>query len=163
MLFRSEQTVNREWTFNYFPAENADTAGCETPQFDDSKWPAIAIPHTWSTYETTGKLHPFIHDASEKDDPYWWHGWGWYRKHFSIGKEQSDRRIYVEFDGVQKYSKIFVNGKFIGDHKGGYGGFYFDITGQIRFGEDNVLAVAVNARQNDPFNIPPMSAGNWNT
>ena len=160
---RIEQTINREWTFNYFPAENADTAGCEAPQFDDSKWPAIALPHTWSTYETTGKLHPFIHDASEKDDPYWWNGWGWYRKHFSVGKEESARRVYVEFDGVQKYSKIFVNGKFIGDHKGGYNGFEFDITDAIRFGEDNVLAVAVNAKQNDAFKIPPMSAGNWNT
>ena len=160
---RVEKTVNREWAFNYFPAENADGIGCQAPDFDDSSWPAVAIPHTWQTYETTGKIHPFIYDASEKNDGYWWHGWGWYRKHFSVGKEQAGRRIFVEFDGVQKFSKIWVNGKLAGDHKGGYDGFYFDVTDLIRFGADNVLAVAVNNRQDDAFKIPPMSAGNWNT
>ncbi len=160
---RVEQTINRDWTFNYLPAADADTAGCQAPDFDDSAWPAIALPHTWSTYETTGKLHPFIHDASEKSDPYWWRGWGWYRKHFSIGKEETGRRIFVEFDGVQKYCKVWVNGQLVGDHKGGYEGFYFDITDVTHFGGDNVLTVAVNADQNDVFKIPPMSAGNWNT
>lgn len=160
---RIEQTINRNWTFNYFPSANADTNGCQSPDFDDSSWPAIAIPHTWQTYETTGKLHPFIHDAHEQDDPYWWQGWGWYRKHFSIGDEEKGRRIFAEFDGVQKYCKVFVNGKLVGDHKGGYDGFYFDVTDQIRFGADNVLAVAVNCDQDDAYRIPPMSAGNWNT
>jgi beta-galactosidase len=158
---RVEKTINRQWTFNYFPAEKADSLGCQAPDIDDSTWPAVALPHTWSTFETTGKVHPFIYDASEKDDPYWWYGWGWYRKHFSIGKEQAGRKVFVEFDGMQKYSKVFVNGKLAGDHKGGYTAFSFDITDLVQFGEDNVLAVAVNNRQNDPFRIPPMSAGNF--
>jgi beta-galactosidase len=160
---RTAQRINREWTFNYFPAENADCAGCQAPDFDDSAWPAIAVPHTWQTYETTGKIHPFIFDASEKENPYWWHGWGWYRKHFSVGKELAGRKVFVEFDGVQKYSRIWLNGKPVGEHKGGYDSFCFDITGLVRSGEDNVLAVAVNNRQIDAFRIPPMSAGNWNT
>jgi beta-galactosidase len=158
---RIERTINREWTFNYLPDPSADGAGCEGVGFDDSTWPAVAVPHTWQTYETTGKVHPFVYDASEKDDPYWWRGWGWYRKHFSIGTEQAGRRVFVEFDGVQKYSKVWVNGRSVGDHKGGYSGFYFDITDLVRFGQDNVLAVAVNNRQNDPLRIPPMSAGNF--
>ncbi len=160
---RVEQTINRDWTFNYFPDDNADSNGCQAPDFDDSTWPAIALPHTWSTYETTGKLHPFIHDASEKSDSYWWRGWGWYRKHFSISNEETGRRVYVEFDGVQKYCKVWVNGQFVGDHKGGYTSFYFDITDLVHIDGENVLAVAVNADQNDVFKIPPMSAGNWNT
>ena len=158
---RIEKTINRQWTFNYFPDQSADSAGCEAVGFDDSAWPAIVVPHTWQTYETTGKVHPFIYDASEKDGPYWWRGWGWYRKHFSIGKEQAGRKIFVELDGVQKYSKVWVNGRLVGDHKGGYSGFTFDITNMVRVGQDNVLAVAVNNRQNDPFQIPPMSAGNF--
>jgi beta-galactosidase len=158
---RFSRTINREWTFNYFPDPAADNAGCQTPDFNDSRWPASAVPHTWQTYETTGKVHPFLYDASEKDDPYWWRGWGWYRKHFSIGKEQAGRKIFVEFDGVQKYCKVWVNGRLAGDHKGGYSGFYFDITDLVRWGQDNVLAVAVSNRQNDPFQIPPMSAGNF--
>lgn len=158
---RIEQTINRDWVFNYLPAGNADSAGCEAPGFNDAGWPAVAVPHTWQTYETTGEIHPFIHDASEKNDPYWWEGWGWYRKHFSVDKKMAGRKVFVEFDGVQKYSKIWINGKLAGDHKGGYSGFYFDITDFIIWGGDNVLAVAVSNRQNDAFQIPPMSAGNF--
>jgi beta-galactosidase len=158
---RTEKIINSQWTFNYFPGTAANN-GYEAPGFDDSKWPAVSIPHTWSTYETTGELHPFIRNASETDNPYWWMGWGWYRKHFSVNMEYSDRKIFVEFEGVQKYCKVWLNGKYLGDHKGGYGSFDFDITGVVKPGEDNVLAVAVNNRQKDEFKIPPMAAGNFN-
>ena len=157
---RIEKIINSQWTFNYFPAVSADK-GYEAPGFDDSKWPAVSIPYTWSTYETTGELHPFIRNASETDNPYWWMGWGWYRKHFTVNSEYSDRKVFVEFEGVQKYCKVWLNGKYLGDHKGGYGSFDFDITGIVKSGEDNVLAVAVNNRQKDEFRIPPMAAGNF--
>jgi len=153
---RIEKIINSQWTFNYLPGADADK-GCEAPGFDDSKWPAISIPHTWNVFETTGVLHPFIRDASEADNPYWWHGWGWYRKHFSISREYADRKIFIEFEGVQKYCKVWINGKYLGDHKGGYGSFDFDVTSFIKPGEVNVIAVAVNNRQKDDFRIPPMA------
>ncbi len=99
---RVEKIVNSQWTFNYFPNESADK-GYESPGTDDSKWIAVSLPHTWSTYETTGELHPFIRNASENDNPYWWTGWGWYRKHFSINKEFEGRRVFIEFEGVQNF------------------------------------------------------------
>jgi len=158
---RTEKIINSQWTFNYYPDEKADQ-GYESYSFDDSKWPVISIPHTWMTYETTGDIHPFIRNAAESDDPYWWIGWGWYRKHFSINKEFSGKKVFIEFEGVQKYCKIWINGKYLGDHKGGYGSFDFDLTGFINEGKDNVIAVAVNNKQNDQFRIPPMAAGNFN-
>jgi hypothetical protein len=54
---RIEKIINSQWTFNYFPGESADK-GYEGLKYNDSKWPAISLPHTWSTYETTGELHP---------------------------------------------------------------------------------------------------------
>jgi beta-galactosidase len=158
---RVEKIINSQWTFNYFPVETADK-GYESPRFDDSRWSAISVPHTWNTYETTGELHPFIKNASENDDPYWWTGWGWYRKHFSINKEYADRKVFIEFEGVQKYCKVWINGKYLGDHKGGYGSFDFDLTQYLIPDGDNVIAVAVNNSQNDKFKIPPMAAGNFN-
>lgn len=158
---RIEKVINSQWTFNYFPASGANK-GYEAQKYDDSKWPAVSIPHTWSTYETTGLLHPFIRNASETENPYWWVGWGWYRKHFIVNSVYSGRKVFLEFEGVQKYCKVWVNGKYLGDHKGGYGSFDFDITEVIKPGEDNVLAVAVNAKQNDEFKIPPMAAGDFN-
>ena len=158
---RIEKIINSQWTFNYISG-TATNKAFEAPGFDDSKWPVISIPHTWSTYETTGELHPFIRNASETDNPYWWTGWGWYRKHFLVKSEYSDRKVLIEFQGVQKYCKIWLNGKYLGDHKGGYGSFDFDITSVVKYGEDNVLAIAVNNRQNDEFKIPPMATADFN-
>jgi beta-galactosidase len=157
--YRIEKIINSQWTFNYFPGEGLNK-GFETPGFDDSKWPVISIPHTWNTFETTGELHPFIRN-SETENPYWWMGWGWYRKHFSINKEYSGQKVFIEFEGVQKYCKVWVNGKYSGDHKGGYGSFDFDITSVLKPGEDNVIVVAVNNRQKDEFKIPPLAAGDF--
>jgi len=157
---RYEKIINSQWTFNYFPDKSFDK-GFEAPGIDDSKWTAISIPHTWSTFETTGEIHPYIRNAAESDNPYWWIGWGWYRKHFTVNKEYINRKVFIEFEGVQKYCKVWMNGKYLGDHKGGYGSFDFDITQYIKPGEDNVLAVAVNNKTNDEFKIPPMAAGNF--
>jgi beta-galactosidase len=158
---RIEKVINSQWTFNYFPASGANK-GYEAQLYDDSKWPAVSIPHTWSTFETTGLLHPFIRNASETDNPYWWVGWGWYRKHFIVNKEYTGHKYFIEFEGVQKYCKVWINGKYLGDHKGGYGSFDFDITEVLKPGEDNVIAVAVNNKQVDEFKIPPMAAGDFN-
>jgi len=158
---RMEKTINSDWTFNYFPEEKVDE-GYEAPGYDDSKWPVISIPHTWMTYETTGDNHPFIMNTSEDENPYWWTGWGWYRKHFVINKGLNGRKVFIEFEGVQKYCKIWINGKYLGDHKGGYGSFDFDLTGFVNEGKENVIVVAVSNRQKDPFRIPPMTAGSFN-
>jgi beta-galactosidase len=157
---RYTKIINTQWTFNYIPDRN-NGSGFESKEFDDSKWLVVSVPHTWSTYETTGELHPYIRNASEKDDPYWWNGWGLYRKHFTISKEFSGRRVFAEFEGVQKYCKVWINGKYLGDHKGGYGSFDFDVTSYIFPGEDNLLAVAVSNKMADEFKIPPMAAGNF--
>ena len=160
---RIVKTINTEWVFNYFPDPEAEHGGYENPSFDDSKWTYIAVPHTWSTYETTRELHPFIRNASFRDDPYWWHGWGWYRKRIVIDEEFRGKKISFEFDGVQKYSKIYMNGKYLGDHKGGYTSFYFDATDAVEFGKENILVVAANHTPVDRHSIPPMNAGNWVT
>lgn len=160
---RITKDINLHWTFNYFPDEKADRQNVQAPGFDDSKWPEVAVPHSWQLFETTGEVHPFIRNPAESDNDYWWKGWGWYRKHFIIEPSQKGKKIFVEFDGVMKYSKVFINGKYLGDHKGGYGSFDFDITEYVKPGEDNVLAVAVNNLRVDQFSTPPMKAGNWNT
>ena len=116
---RLEKVINSQWTFNYFPDETANK-GYELPGTDDSKWPAISLPYTWNTYETTGELHPFIRNTAESDNPYWRTGWGWYRKHFLINRDYSDRKVFIEFKGVQKYCKVWLNGKYVGEAKSEY-------------------------------------------
>ncbi|MCX6327143.1 MAG: hypothetical protein NT144_10915 [Bacteroidia bacterium] len=150
---RIEKLINNQWTFNYFPNESADK-GYELPGFDDSKWPAISLPHSWNTYETTGEIHPFFINKEEGGNPYWRLGWGWYRKHFSINSDYAGRKVFIEFEGIQKYCKVWINGKYLGDNKAGSGSLDFDITGFIKPGADNLLSVAVNNLQSDEMKIP---------
>ena len=49
---RVTQTINRDWTFNYFPSSRVDEHRA-VPDLDDATWLAVALPHTWQTYETT--------------------------------------------------------------------------------------------------------------
>lgn len=62
---------------------------------------------------------------------------------------------------MQKYAKIYLNGKYLGDHKGGFTSFYMDATDAVNFGGENILTVAVQNSLNDKYRIPPMNAGNW--
>ena len=158
---RYEQIINSNWTFNYLPKESAPK-NYESFGFDDSKWPAISIPHTWRSYETTGELHPFIINSAEDDNMYWWTGWGWYRKRFALNKEYFGRKVFIEFVGVQKYCKVWLNGKLLGEHKGAFGSFDFDITAIVKpEGSENVLAVAVNNFQEGSAPFFPDSDGGY--
>ena len=78
----------------------------------------------------------------------------WYRRHFTLPSTYSNRRIFVEFQGVAKVADVYVNGTLVGQHKGAYTSFTFDITNLVQIGgADNVIAVKVNsATRND---IPP--------
>ncbi len=160
---RIERTLNKHWRFCYDPEPVAGTERAAADH-DTRDFLAIGLPHTWHTYETTAQMHPFIRNPSEVDNPYWWRGWGWYRKRFHIDRRHAGRRVFLEFDGVQKFSRVYCNGRDMAQHAGGFNTFSVDITDAVRWGEENVLTVAVSARRDDDFgHIPPMTAGNWNT
>ncbi len=91
---------------------------------------------------------------------YWWNGWGWYRKKIEFTIPVRDKRFFLEFDGVMKYCKVYFNGQYLGDHKGGFNAFYFEISKYVKQGGINTLAVAVRNKQDDEFRIPPMYSGN---
>src|SRR6266536_2274325 len=78
----------------------------------------------------------------------------WYRRHFALPASYSGLRISVEFQGVAKVADVYVNGSFVGQHKGAYTSFTFDITPFVTIGgADNVIAVKVDSMtRND---IPP--------
>jgi hypothetical protein len=121
---RQMLNFNRDWNFQLgdFPDASAST-------FDDVKWDSVGLPHSFS--------EPYF--ASSK----FYVGYGWYRKHFAVPKAWRGKHINLEFDGVFQVAEIFVNGRRIGEHKGGYTGFTFDITDAVKTG-DNVVAVRVN-------------------
>ena len=120
------QTINfnRDWKFQL-----GDVPGAEATAFNDAKWDNANLPHSFSM--------PYF--AADR----FYVGYGWYRKHFNVPAAWSGKRINLEFDGVFQVAEVFVNGKRIGEHKGGYTGFNLDITDAVKPG-DNVVAVRVN-------------------
>jgi beta-galactosidase len=101
--------------------------------YSDSTWEQIFLPHTWNA-----------HDASDEIAGYF-RGIGWYRKHFVLGEELRGKRISLEFEGVNQVSEFWLNGSRLGEHKGGYTSFEFDVTELAQFGSaGNVLTVKVN-------------------
>jgi len=98
-----------------------------------SSWEQIFLPHTWNA-----------HDGSDEIAGYF-RGLGWYRKHFVLGEELRGKRIFLEFEGVNQVSEFWLNGRKVGEHKGGYTSFELDVTAAARFGAaGNVLAVKVS-------------------
>jgi hypothetical protein len=121
---RETANFNREWKFQL-----GDVTGADDAKFDDSKWDGANLPHSFSM--------PYF--AADR----FYVGYGWYRKHFNVPKSWNGKRVNLEFDGVFQVAEVFVNGQRIGEHRGGYTGFSFDITGAVKTG-DNVVAVRVN-------------------
>lgn len=78
-----------------------------------------------------------------------------YRKKFAVSPHLQGMRLFIDFDGVMCYAKVFVNGQFAGEHKGGYVPFSVEITQYVEYGESesNVLAVYVDSTER--ADIPP--------
>jgi beta-galactosidase len=103
------------------------------PAYGDSSWEEIFLPHTWNAQDGSDEIAGYFR------------GIGWYRKHFVLGEELRGKRIVLEFEGVNQVSEFWLNGNRIGEHKGGYTSFEFDVTEQAQFGSTgNVLTVKVN-------------------
>jgi len=128
-----------DWVFHRGGAQ-----GAERPTFDDSKWRRVDLPHDWSIEDLPGTNSPFDANAgSAVNGGYTTGGIGWYRKSFTVPADQKGKRIDLQFDGVYMNAEIWLNGQYLGNHPYGYTSFWFDVTEQLKFGEQNILAVKV--------------------
>jgi hypothetical protein len=109
-----------------------DSNGAEKPEFDDSKWKIVTTPNAWNE-----------DDAFRKDIAELPTGIAWYRKHFKLPANSSNKKVFLEFEGVRQAGEFYLNGKFIGRHENGITAFGFDISDLIKDGE-NVIAVRID-------------------
>jgi beta-galactosidase len=142
MAQNPEPGINRfdsGWRFHRGGALSA-----ENPQFDDSGWRLVDLPHDWSIEDMPGTQSPFNRDAiSQVSGGFTTGGTGWYRKSFNIPSELAAKRILIQFDGVYMNPEVWINGVSLGSHPYGYTSFLFDITDNVNFGKPNILAVKV--------------------
>ena len=119
------------------------------PDFDDSAWQSIEIPHDWAVtlpfeYSTNGDVK--AHGYKPVGGLYPQTSIGWYRKKFNLDAESdTTRRVVLTFDGVFRNSEVWVNSFYCGTHFSGYTGFSYDITDFVRFDKENVITVRVDA------------------
>ncbi|MGC8625472.1 MAG: sugar-binding domain-containing protein, partial [Phycisphaerae bacterium] len=142
---RRRELLDANWRFQALAAKVPHHAVYSTaaalPQasahFNDDSWRLVQLPHD---YIVEGKYNP---KASKS------HGFlpvyaAWYRRHFSLGASESRKAVWLDFEGVYRDAHVYLNGKFLGRHQGGYTPFRFDIGKTANFGGDNVLAVYVD-------------------
>ena len=132
-------TINDGWKFTKGSPFEAQLAGC-----DDSSWETVNIPHTWNNKD------------ADDETPGFYRGPAWYRKQLFVDKSQEGRQAVIYFEGANQEVRFYLNGQFVGEHKGGYTRFCFDITSHLRYGQENLFAIYVNNVYNP--NIPPLSA-----
>ncbi len=134
---RVRESLNSGWLFKRQAspgaALEAEFSRAEQPDYDDSSWTKITLPHTW--------------DATS-DNPFpttrHFRGLGWYRRRLDVQPEWRSRRVGLDFKGVFQVADVWVNGRHAGQHTGGFTGFQFDITDQLHWDAPNLLAVRVN-------------------
>jgi beta-galactosidase len=137
---RAVQQFTNGWRFL-----QADAPGAEKPDFNDSSWIGVTLPHDWSI------AGPFKEDAASKGaGAFAPTGIGWYRKTFTVpaadASPTATRRTFIVFDGVMANSDVYLNGQLLGHRPYGYVSFYYELTPHLHPGT-NTIAVRVDDSQ----------------
>ena len=117
---REDKLINQDWSFRFSHQVNANAAR------------RVDLPHTWNAQDALGGKYDYKR------------GIGNYTKKIFIRPEWQSKRLFLRFEGANCVSNVFVNGKHIGEHRGGYGAFVFEITDKVEYGKENTLLVRVN-------------------
>jgi beta-galactosidase len=128
---------NVGWRFN-----KGSATGAEQPGFDDSRWTIVNTPHglEYLPDEASGCIN--------------FQGEAWYRKHFKIPENLKGQKLFLNFEALMGKSKIWLNGRLVKEHFGGYLPVIIDITDGIKpNAEENIIAVLVD-NSDDPA-YPP--------
>ncbi len=128
--------INRNWRYN--PVTSAAARGRD---FDDGKFVRVTVPHT--------NIHLPWHSFDEKSYEFV----SIYRRRIRLPEAARGRRVFVDFEGVMTATTVWLNGVRLGEYKGGFTPFSFELTPHVDFERDNVLAVEVDSRERP--DIPP--------
>lgn len=113
------------------------------PDFDDSGWRSLNLPHDWAIEGDFSIDNPSGTGGGALPG-----GIGWYRKSFSLSPEQTGKEIFIDFDGAYMNSTVFINGHELGTRPYGYASFSYDLTPYLKTDGENVISVRVdNAEQ----------------
>ena len=117
---RQDILLNNDWNFRF------------SHQVQKGTEVRVDLPHTWNAQDAlSGKID-------------YKRGIGNYEKNLFIRPEWKGKRLFIRFEGVNNIADVFINRRHIGEHRGGYGAFIFEITGKVEYGKENSILVRVN-------------------
>ncbi len=153
--FHFGNSSNPDKDFDYskialFHKSNVFATTIVSPKFKDSAWSKVNLPHDWVAdlpFENSTSFEVESHGYKPVGGLYPETSIGWYRKHFSVNKSNSDKRFEIQFDGIYRNAAIWINGFYLGTNFSGYVGKSYDITDFINFDTENVIVVRVDASQ----------------
>jgi beta-mannosidase len=129
-----------DWRMGSFEFDAGAKAGAAEENFDDSAFRTVTVPGDTQLQAGFTGVSGFRESAGLTgiNSREWW-----YRKHFRAPAAAPGTVTRIVFDGVDYFATVWLNGQLLGTHEGTYVGFSFDVTNQLRYGGDNVLAVVV--------------------
>ena len=132
---RQDILLNNAWNFRF------------SHQVQKGTEVRVDLPHTWNAQDAlSGKID-------------YKRGIGNYEKNLFIRPEWKGKRLFIRFEGVNNIADVFINRRHIGEHRGGYGAFIFEITGKVEYGKENSILVRVN--NGEQLDIMPL-VGDFN-
>ena len=128
--------LNRSWLFG-----GKIKGGWNLPEFDDSGWQKVTLPHSnaqlpWHSFDD--KTYQIV---------------SMYRRHFRAPQGWQGKRVFLDFDGAMTATAVSINGHDMPEYRGGYTPFSFELTGHLKFGAENLIAVRVDSTERP--DIPP--------
>src|SRR5262245_50779516 len=137
--------LGNEWGIAQNLAKAGTGSGPASTSFSDASWRTIDLPHDWAIELPFDPAAEGSHGFKALGSGFPQNNVAWYRRTFELPKEDSGKRLWLEFDGVFRDCTVFLNGWFVGHHESGYSSFRFDVTDIANVGGRNVLAVKVDA------------------
>lgn len=135
---REKMDFNDSWTFHL-----GDIPQASDPDFDDSAWRVLNLPHDWAVEGDFSQDNPSGTGGGALPG-----GVAWYRKKFVPSSDDASSLFRLDFEGAYMNAEVFVNGHSLGVRPYGYISFGYDVTPYLKFGDENVVAVRVdNAEQ----------------
>lgn len=126
---RTSELFNFDWKFQLGKCD-----GAEKMDLNDTNWRIVDLPHDYQMEvpfsEKAAAAHAFKPECE-----------GWYRKTFTAKPEWKGKKVLLDFEGLMSYGDIYINGKKVGGIDYGYCGAEFDISKELNFGGENVVAV----------------------
>lgn len=127
---RTTYSLTKHWKFT----QETLPSTAYFKDYDDSNWESVTIPHDWSVHA------PFSKEYSSGTG-YLRGGAGFYRCHFQMDAKELENTFILNFDGVYKNAKVWINSNYLGKHPNGYTSFSYDVSNFMTAGE-NIISLS---------------------